>query len=250
MHRHSRNVHGHRTDSDPSPSIHTNMTFQHPFFMMVTGPSASGKTEWTRKLLLSTLIQPPSERIIWCYGQCQPLYEDLQKKLPSIEFVHGIPEYSNSSPFINPSQRNLIVFDDLMTEAKCDQRIADIFTRGSHHRNLSCVYLTQNIFPQGKVCRDIALNTQYLVLFNNPIDRQQWATLARRIYLSTSTLFMKRFEGATSRPYGYLVVDLKPNTTEKDRLKTDNFESSDPNDFEMSDDVSDVDNTNSNRTSR
>ena len=213
--------------------------------MMVTGPSASGKTEWTRKLLLSTLIQPPSERIIWCYGQWQPLYEDLQKKLPSIEFVHGIPEYLNSSQFINPSQRNLIVFDDLMTEAKCDQRIADIFTRGSHHRNLSCVYLTQNIFPQGKACRDIALNTQYLVLFNNPIDRQQVATLARRIYPSTSAMFMKRFEDYTSRPYGYLVVDLKPNTIEQDRLKTDIFESSDPNDFEMSDDVSDVDDTNS-----
>ena len=133
MQRHSRNVHGHGTDSDPSPNIHTIMTFQHPFSMMVTGPSASGKTEWTRKLLLSTLIQPPSERIICCYGQWQPLYEDLQKKLPSIEFVHGIPEYLNSSQFINPSQRNLIVFNDLMTEAKCDQRIADIFSRGSHH---------------------------------------------------------------------------------------------------------------------
>ena len=122
------------TDSDPSPNIHTNMTFQRPFSVMVTGLSASGKTEWTRKLLLSTLIQPPSESIIWCYGQWQSLYEDLQKKLPSIEFVHGIPKYLNNFQFINPSLRNLIVFDDLMTEAKCDQRIADIFTRESHHK--------------------------------------------------------------------------------------------------------------------
>ena len=72
------------------------------------------------------------------------------------------------------------IFDDLMTKAKCDQRIADLFTKGSHHRNISIVYLTQNIFPQGRACKDIALNTQYLVLFNNPIDRQQVATLARR----------------------------------------------------------------------
>ena len=63
------------------------------------------------------------------------------------------------------------MFDDLMTEAKCDQRIADLFTKGSHHRNISVVYLTQNLFPQGKACRDIILNTQYMVLFNNPIDR-------------------------------------------------------------------------------
>ena len=106
-----------------------------------------------------------------------------------------------------------------MTEAKCDQRIADPFTKGSHHRNISIVYLTQNVFPQGKACRDIALNMQYLVLFNNPIDRQQVATLARRIYPSTSAMFMKRFEVATSRPYGYLVIDLKSSTSDQDRYK-------------------------------
>ena len=74
------------------------------------------------------------------------------------------------------------MFDDLMTEAKRDQRIADLFTKGCHHRNISVIYLTQNLFPQGEACRDIALKTQYMVLFNNPINRQQVAKLARRIY--------------------------------------------------------------------
>ena len=78
--------------------------------------------------------------------------------------------------------------------------------------------LPKTCFPQGTACRDIALNTQYLVLFNNPIDRQQVATLARRIYPSTSAMFMKRFEEATSQPYGYLVIDLKSSTLEQDRI--------------------------------
>ena len=56
---------------------------------------------------------------------------------------------------------------------------------------------------------------KYTVLFNNPIDRQQLANLARRIYPSTSTIIMKRFEKATSHPYGYLVIDLKSDTPEK-----------------------------------
>ena len=109
-----------------------------------------------------------------------------------------------------------------MTEAKCDQRNADLFTKGSHHRNISIVYLTQNVFPQGKACRDIALNTQYLVLFNNPIHRQV-ATFARRIYPSTSAAFTRKFEDATARPYDYLVLDLKSGTSEQDRLQTDIF---------------------------
>ena len=34
---------------------------------------------------------------------------------------------------------------------------------------------------------------------------------------------MKRFEQATSKPYGYLVVDLKASTPEQDRLRSDIF---------------------------
>ena len=126
-----------------------------------------------------------------------------------------------------------------MTEAKCDQRIADVFTKGSHHRNISIMYLTQNVFPQGRACRDIASNTQYLVLFNDPIDRQQVATLARIIYPSTSVIFMGKFEDATARPYGYLILDLKSSTSKQDRLQTDIFDyvnQQSPNDRDMSDD--------------
>ena len=124
-----------------------------------------------------------------------------------------------------------------MTEAKCDQRIADLFTKCSHHKNISIVYLTQNVFPQGKACRDIALNTQYLVLFNNLIDRQQVATLARRIYLSTRAAFMRKFEDVMARPHGYFLVDLKSGTSEQDRLATDiSVDQQAPDEENMSDD--------------
>ena len=165
MRRHQRNLHGSGevagslptlpiSDSDTRTKIH----LQHPFTMVVSGPSGSGKSQWTRKVLNSSLIQPTPQRVIWCYGQWQPLYEELKRTLPFIEFVNGIPDLLNDSQYIKASQRNIIIFDDLMSEAKCDQRIADLFTKGSHHRNISIIYLTQNLFPQGKACRDIALN--------------------------------------------------------------------------------------------
>ena len=101
------------------------------------------------------------------------------------------------------------------------------------------MYLTQNLFPQGRACRDIALNTQNLVLFNNPIDRQQVATMARRIFPSTSVTFMRKFDDATAKPYGYLVLNLKSSTSEQDRLQTDIFDSvnqQSPDDRDISDD--------------
>ena len=121
-------------------------------------------------------MQPSPERIIWCFRQWQPLYDNIRKRIPRIELVNGISDHLNDQHYINVSKRNILVFDDLMTEAKCDLKIADLFTKGSHHRNISLVYLTQNLFPQGKACRDIILN------------RQQVATLARRIYPSTQSL--------------------------------------------------------------
>ena len=36
---------------------------------------------------------------------------------------------------------------------------------------------------------------------------------------------MRKFEDATARPYGYLVLDLKLCTSEQDRLQTDIFDS-------------------------
>ena len=163
-----RNKHSSLETMDQMISI-TTMAFKHPFSMVVSGPSGSRKSVWTKKLLLSSLIQPSPERIIWCFGQWQPLFDNIRKKIPRIEFVNGISDHLNDQHYIDVSKRNILVFDDLMTEAKCDQRIADLLTKGSHHRNISVVYLTQNLFPQGKACRDIILNTQYMVLFNNPI---------------------------------------------------------------------------------
>ena len=133
MLRHKRNVHMKEKYIDPLPSVvkSTNMSFKRPFSMVVSGPSGSGKSVWTKKLLLSSLIQPSPERIIWCYGQWQPLYDNIRKRIPRIEFVNGIPDHLNDQHYINVGKRNLLVFDDLMTEAKCDQRIADLFTKGS-----------------------------------------------------------------------------------------------------------------------
>ena len=55
-----------KMDQSSSP---TTMTFKRTFSTIVSGPSASGKSVWTRNLLISTLIQPSPERIIWCFGQ-------------------------------------------------------------------------------------------------------------------------------------------------------------------------------------
>ena len=59
---------------------------------------------------------------------------------------------------------NLIVIDDLMSEASNDKRICDLFTKGSQDHNLSVICLVQNLYYQGKESRIMNLNSLYLVI--------------------------------------------------------------------------------------
>ena len=61
-----------------------------------------------------------------------------------IEFVKGIPKALEQDSYFNVNTRNLIVFVDQMIDASKDKRIVNLFTRGSHHRNLSVIYIVQN----------------------------------------------------------------------------------------------------------
>ena len=46
----------------------------------------------------------------------------------------------------DPRIRNVIVLDDLMSIAAKDPRINNLFTEGSHHRNLTVIALNQNMY--------------------------------------------------------------------------------------------------------
>jgi hypothetical protein len=105
----------------------------------------------------------------------------MLRTIPEIEFNKCIPEDIDKVDYLDISQRNLIVLDDLMAQSSEDKRIADLFTKGSHHRNLSIIYIVQNKFHQGKEMRNISLNAHYIVLFKSPRDKQQIYMLARQI---------------------------------------------------------------------
>lgn len=115
----------------------------------------------------------------------------------------------------------MIILDDLMSIVAKDPRITDLFTEGSHHRNLSVVVLNQNLyFSQDPTQRR---NCHYLVLFNNPVDKQSIMTLARQMYPRKTQYFMNKFSDSVLQPFGYLLIDLKTTTPEELRLRDTSF---------------------------
>ena len=138
---------------------------------------------------------------------------------PTMEFVKGIPESLENDSYLDVNIRNLIIIDNQMIEAGKDNRIVNLLTKGLHHRNLSVIYIVQNLFHQGKGNRSISSNIHYLVLFKNPRNKLQILTLTKQMYPSETTWFIKEYE-EVRKPHGYLFVDLKPTTPDRCRLRT------------------------------
>ena len=65
--------------------------------------------------------------------------------------------------------------------------------------------------------------SHYMVLFKNPRDASQISHLAKQMYPSKTKFMVEAYRDATSLPYGYLFLDLKPETAEDMRLKTNIF---------------------------
>ena len=194
------------------------LTFKHPSTYLVAGPTGCGKTQWVAKLLKHRMIEKPPERIVWVYAGWQPLYTSLQSDVPELEFVKGIK--SNLYESFDPKTRNLLVLDDQMSEAGNSTQLTQLFTKGSHHRNLSIVYIVQNVFDKGRSMRTVSLNSQYLVIFKNPRDQSQLSILANQIFPRASKQLNEAFQAATQVPYGYLLLDLRPETPDSLRVRT------------------------------
>ena len=97
-----------------------------------------------------------------------------------------------------------------MGEACDTKSLANLFTKGSHHRNVTILYHVQNMFDQGNSSRTVRLNSHYIVVFRNLRDQSQFRTMAAQILPNNSQWLMDAYADATAKSYGYLVIDNSP----------------------------------------
>lgn len=193
--------------------------FKHPFTCMIAGPTQSGKTHLIYNILKHNqiIVDPLINKIIYCYSVWQDFFNQFSSIQPQVIFHQGIIDLAE----INPSENNLIILDDLMSESQSNSSVLNLFTIDSHHKNTSVLFISQNLFSQGKYSRSISLNSHYLIIFNNPRDKSQINVLARQLFPNQSSFFIEAYEDCVDKkPFGYIFIDLKQTTEKRNRIQT------------------------------
>lgn len=179
----------------------------------VAGPSQSGKTEFVIQLIKykDIVFNEKAHHIVWCYSEVIP------RKLPNITFHKGLIE---SEKILKQS---IIIIDDLLQETLSSDELSKIFTRICHHRQCCIIFITQNLYQQGRFTRSITLNTHYLILFKNVRDKTIITNIARQMYPGNTKFLVEAYNHAISNQYGYLFIDLRPESIDLIRIRSDIF---------------------------
>lgn len=181
---------------------------------ILAGKSGAGKTKFLLDFLARHRELGHEEsytHVYICYREAQDgLYEKMTHFFPSttqIRFYQGeIPEDLYETMETGAAVHNLVIIDDLFSEAFSSETVKQLFISG-RHKKCSIFLTTQNLFPPGtKHARTISLNANYLVLFKSR-DLNQIKILSSQLLGEKNSSFLSEaFEDAIKR-HGYLLID-------------------------------------------
>ena len=189
---------------------------------MIEDATGSVKTCFVHKILDNNdgmwYGDVPPVKIIYCYGQWQLYFNQIEKDVTYIIFHNGLPNTEHIDTW--KSEHTLIILGDLINEVSKNAIIQKLFTIGCHHLNISCIFITQNLYNQGKFARTISLNATYLILFENIRDSSQVMRLGSHLYPGNQHAFIHAHTNIMKTSYGYMVIDLNPQSNTKHRIRT------------------------------
>lgn len=216
------------------------MVFRHPLTMILAGPTGSGKTFWLQRVLefMDIMFKDSDNNhmtfdiIHWYHGAAQDLHKEIKRRHKKIKFFEGLPtEETLQKP---KSKTMLVIVDDLMSSMSNAGMMGNIFTKKSHHDNISIVFIQQNLFANskrgggsGQEFRDMSLNAHYLICMKNPRDTLQVKILGTQ--MENAKFLSAAYKNATIKPFGYLLMDYTQQAHDVMRFRTKIFPDDDEN---------------------
>ena len=78
-----------------------------------------------------------------------------------LHFHQGLPSQEDTDNLYN-GEFHIIVLDDLMEKIVKSTEMQELFTKYCHHRNMTAIMVSQNVFQKGPNTRTISLNTHII----------------------------------------------------------------------------------------
>lgn len=172
---------------------HSLLPFSAPTTILICGSTQSGKTHFTNKLLQNAngMFSMPVDRIIYAYSELQLMFEEMEKTIPNLSLHQGLPTKEDIEQYTEGVNHTIVVLDDLMLQVAQSQDCVHLFTVTSHHRNVTTVMLSQNLYPPGKYARTISLNCLNVIYLRITVILDRSLPLDLRSY-QDKFLFLKQ----------------------------------------------------------
>ena len=196
--------------------------FSWPSNNNIVGGSNSGKSTWVEMALQKPeIFERKVDKIYYYYGINSTSLRNIMMNFPDVIAIEGIPRnFENPLQIFSPSKNNLVIFDDLSSETQNSPDFTNFLVRGTHHANCCLISCEHFLFSDAKERRRQTPHWHQIILFQNKRCMHQIATLARQTSVGSPQLVQFAYKDATSRPYGYLVMDFRNDTPEEMRLLT------------------------------
>eukprot|EP00116_Pleurobrachia_bachei_P013376 sb/3473638/ len=137
---------------------------------------------------------------------------------PNIKFIHGL-----NFEEMDTSEPSVLIIDDLILDT--NKEVASAFIMGSHHRQISLFFITQNLFPNCDTFRLMSANAHYYVLFHNQRNFRQVHTLARQIFVGRDVhRITAAYKRASDKPRGFILLSFSPLLPKELTVITDYWE--------------------------
>jgi hypothetical protein len=189
-----------------------------PCRIICAGSSGAGKSSLIGRILerRSTMISQKLNKIIYCSKYITSMPKPLMND-KIVTFHEGLPTEDEINQ--EDDKNVLFVIDDLADTAFSSEAVCNLFTQG-RNRNLGVILITQNLFPQNKKSRTIALNASYYIIFKNLRDGSQLEYFARQVYNENPKAFARILNKYSSSPHDYLLCDFNHCTPDLFRFRS------------------------------
>jgi len=199
--------------------------FNHPCSISIVGSSSSGKTTLLFKLVkhVEELFKDAPKKLVLVYSQYQSVYDTLYNNT----YFRDIEIISNLDFSTKNLENSIVIIDDCMTELMKSKHLQEVFTKLSHHKSITIVTLTQNLYPSGRFSKDIRLNLHYYILMKSFSMQSQVKCLGNQLFPNHPRFLIDAYKKATFSPFSYLVVVLHPQWDDDYRVLSKIFPSED-----------------------